>query len=126
MFSVPAPTGFSPLLFAVRAGSIDAVRVLLDAGANVNDVLSDGETALIVALANAHWQLADLLLDRGANPNLAGAGWNALHQAVRERRPNIGFGRPGPIPSGTLDSINVIKKMIAKRRRQVRPLNLRH
>ena len=67
-----------------------------------------------MATANAHWQVADLLLDRGANPNLAGAGWNALHQTARERRPNIGFGTPGPIPTGTLDSINVIKKMIAK------------
>ena len=113
-FSAPPPTGFTPLLFAVRAGSIEAVRALLDAGANVNDTLSDGESALVVAAANAHWQLADILLDRGADPNLDGAGWNALHQAVRERRPNIGFGTPGPIPTGTLDSINVIRKMIAK------------
>jgi ankyrin repeat protein len=113
-FSAAPPTGFTPLLFAVRAGSIQAVEVLVEAGANVNDLLSDGESALIVAAANAHWQLADFLLDHGADPNLAGAGWNALHQAVRERRPNIGFGTPGPIPTGTLDSINVIKKMIEK------------
>src|SRR4029077_19415666 len=83
-------------------------------GANVNDALSDGESALVVAAANAHWQVADFLLDHGADPNLAGAGWNALHQAVRERRPNIGFGTPGPIPTGTVDSIEVIKKMIVK------------
>jgi ankyrin repeat protein len=113
-FSSPAPTGFTPLLFAVRAGAIDAVDALLQGGANVNDTLSDGESALVVATANAHWQLADVLLDHGADPNLAGAGWNALHQAVRERRPNIGFGTPGPVPTGTLDSINVISKMIAK------------
>ena len=113
-FSSPPPTGFTPLLFAVRAGGIETVRVLLDAGADVNDTLSDGESALVVATANAHWALADFLLDRGADPNLAGAGWNALHQLVRERRPNIGFGTPGPIPTGTLDSIRVIEKMIAK------------
>jgi ankyrin repeat protein len=114
LFQDPAPTGFTPLLFAVRAGSVEAVKVLLDAGADVNDTLSDGESALIVAVANAHWQLADLLLDRGADPNAARAGWNALHQAVRTRRPHIGFGTPGPIPTGTLDSINVIKKMLSK------------
>jgi ankyrin len=113
-FSAPPPTGFTPMLFAVRAGNIEAVRALLDAGANVNDTLSDGESALVVAAANAHWQLADVLLDRGADPNLDAAGWNALHQVVRERRPNIGFGTPGPIPTGTLDSINVVRKMIAK------------
>lgn len=112
-FMSPSPTSFSRLLFAVRAGAIDAVRALLEAGANVNDVLSDGESALIVAVANSHWELASFLLDKGADPNLAGAGWNALHQAVRERRPNVGFGTPGPIPTGNLDSIEVIKKMIA-------------
>jgi ankyrin repeat protein len=113
VFMSPAPTSFSPLLFAVRAGAIDAVRALLEAGANVNDLLSDGESALIVAVANGHWELAGLLLDKGADPNLAGGGWNALHQAVRERRPNLGFGTPGPIATGTVDSIDVIKKMIA-------------
>src|SRR5204862_2941675 len=114
VFSSPSPTGFTALLFAVRAGSIQATKALLDAGADVNDMLSDGESALVVAAANAHWELADVLLDRGADPNAAGAGWNALHQAVRERRPNIGFGTPGPIPTGTMDSIHVIRKMIEK------------
>lgn len=110
----PQPTGFTPLLWAVRAGAIDAVRVLLDAGADVNDTVSDGQSALVIAAANAHWELADLLLDKGADPNHAGAGWNALHQAVRIRRPNTGFGTPGPIPTGTVESLEVIKKMLAK------------
>jgi ankyrin repeat protein len=114
MFNSSPATGFTAYLFAVRSGSIDTVKVLLDAGVNVNDTLSDGSSALIVATANAHWELASLLLDRGADPNLAGAGWSALHQAVRIRRPNIGFGTPGPIPTGTVDSIEVIKKMIAR------------
>ena len=113
-FLGPQPTGFSPLLFAVRAGAREAVAELLKAGANANDTLSDGQSTLVVAAANAHWQVADDLLDHGADPNLAGAGWNALHQAVRERRPNIGFGTPGPIPTGTVDSLKVIEKMLAK------------
>jgi ankyrin repeat protein len=114
MFNSAPVTGFTAYLFAVRSGSVEAVKALLDAGANVNDTVSDGSTALMLAAANAHWQLADLLLDRGADPNLAGAGWTALHQAVRIRRPNIGFGTPGPIPTGTVDSLDVIKKMIAR------------
>jgi ankyrin repeat protein len=113
-FGAAPPTGFTALLFAVRTGSPNAVRVLLDAGADVHDELSDGESALVVAAANAHWDVASLLLDRGANPNAARAGWNALHQAVRTRRMNIGFGTPGPIPTGTTDSVDVIRKMIAK------------
>ena len=111
-FVAPAPTGFTALLFAVRTGAIDAVRTLLDAGAEVNDTLSDGMSALVLALANMHGELADVLLDRGADPNLAGAGWNALHQAVKLRRPNPLGGTPAPIPTGSVDSIDVIKKMI--------------
>jgi len=113
-FSAAPPTGFTAFLFAVRAGQLDAVKALLEAGANVNDTVSDGQSALIVAAANANWEVANYLLDKGADPNLSGAGWNALHQAVRERRPNLGFGTPGPISKGNLDSIEVIKKMIAK------------
>ena len=108
------PTSFSAFLFAVRAGHIGAATALLDAGADVNDNLSDGETALILACANGHWELASVLLDRGADPNLAEPGWNALHQLVRERRPNVGFGTPGPIETGTVDSIDLLRKMIAK------------
>ena len=113
LFYAPPPTGFTALLFAVRGGHIDAVQVLLAAGADVNDLVSDGQSALVVAVANANWELADYLLDRGADPNLAGAGWNAVHQLLRTRRMNTGFGFPGPIPSGSVDSIDVLKKMIA-------------
>ena len=114
IFAIPPVTGFTPLTFAARGGHVDAVRALLDAGADVNHTLSDGQSVLIVAVANANWDAADYLLDRGADPNLAGAGWNALHQAVRTRRMNVGFGAPGPIPSGSTDSIDVIRKMLAQ------------
>src|SRR5580765_1872260 len=113
IFNSPAPTGFTAFLFAVRAGGLAATRALLDAGADVNDKLSDGESALVVATANAHWELASSLLDRGADPNLAGAGWNALHQTVHSRRPNLGY-TPGPVATGTLDSVEVLKKLIAR------------
>jgi ankyrin repeat protein len=113
VFNSPPPTGFTALLFGVRAGQLDAVRALLDAGAEVNDRVSDGQSALVIAAANAHWDMANLLLDRGADPNAADAGWNALHQAVRSRRPNLGY-TPGPIPSGSIDSIEIIRKMIAR------------
>ena len=114
IFAIPPVTGFTPLIFAARGGHVDAVGALLDAGADVNDSVSDGQSVLLVAVANANWDVADYLLDRGADPNLAGAGWNALHQAVRTRRMNVGFGAPGPLPSGSIDSIDVIRKMLAR------------
>ena len=111
-FSSAPATGFTPLLFAVRGGHLDAVQVLLDAGADVNDTVSDGQSALVVATANANWELAAYLLDRGADPNHAAAGWNALHQTVHTRRMNIGFGTPGPFAAGTLDSIDLVRTLI--------------
>ncbi len=74
---MPEPTSFTAFLFAVRGRHIGAAKALLEAGANVNDKLSDGRSALVVACANGHWELASLLVDRGADPNMADAGWNA-------------------------------------------------
>jgi ankyrin repeat protein len=63
----------SPLVEAAEAGDLAAVRDLLDAGEDV-DVgrESDGLTPLVAALAMGHTEIADLLLDRGANPNAFG------------------------------------------------------
>jgi len=104
---------FSPLLFAVRAGHIDAVRALLDAGANPNDAVSDGTSALVLATLNAHFELAALLLDRGADPNADAQGWTALHQLEWVRRPNFGRPPPPPIPTGNLTSLDLAKALLA-------------
>ncbi len=111
-FAYAPPTGFSALLFAVRDGHMEATRALLDAGADVNDTVSDGQSALVVATANANWELAAYLLERGADATAAAAGWNALHQTVRTRRMNLAFGPPGPFASGTLDSIDLMQKLL--------------
>ena len=111
-FTYAPPTGFSPLMFAVRAGHIEATRALLDAGAAVDNTVSDGQSALVVAAANANWELAAYLLDRGADATAAKAGWNVLHQVVRTRRMNLAFGTPGPFASGTLDSIDLMRKLL--------------
>jgi len=114
VFSSPPPTGFTPLVFAVREGRLDATRALLEVGAEINTILSDGQSVLVVAVANANWELAAFLLDEGADPNLAGAGWNALHQTVRTRRMNVGFGTPGPTSAGVVESLDVIRKLLEK------------
>ncbi|MXY17480.1 MAG: ankyrin repeat domain-containing protein, partial [Acidobacteria bacterium] len=103
---------FTPLLFAVRAGHVDAVRTLLERGAHVNDTAPNGASALVVAAVNAHWELGALLLDAGADPNHAGAGWTALHQVVRTRTLNIGQ-YPHPVPTGRLSSLEFARRLIA-------------
>jgi len=103
---------FSAYLFAVRGGQIAAARVLLDAGADVNEALPDGTSALVLAIINAHYELAGVLLDRGANPNASAQGWAPLHQIVWSRRPNTGFNLPGPVPTGAMDSLDLVRKLI--------------
>jgi ankyrin repeat protein len=105
--------GFTPLLFAVRGGQIAAADVLLTAGANVNAALPDGTSALVLAVTNAHYELAARLLDRGADPNADAQGWSALHQLAWTRRPNKGFANPGPVPTGTLDGLSLVKQLAA-------------
>ena len=61
--------GFTPLLYAVLAGDMETVCVLVDNGADVNDASPDGVSALMLALTKRHEDLALLLIERGADPN---------------------------------------------------------
>ena len=65
------PTGgLNALLYAARGGCLDCVEALIAAGADVNVPTPEGVTAMMLALDNDHNELAKLLLDRGANPNV--------------------------------------------------------
>ncbi len=75
--------GSSALLFVARNGDVDTARVLLDAGADVNDANAAGVSALVMAAHSGHEPLARFLLARGADPNADAAGYTALHAAVR-------------------------------------------
>jgi ankyrin len=74
--------GYTPLLFTTRTGNVESARLLLAAGADVNEIAADGSDALALAAHNGHTSLASLLLENGANPNTRGAGYTALHAAV--------------------------------------------
>ena len=74
--------GSTPLLFAARSGDLESARLLIAAGADVNDTAADGNTVLNVAAHSGHGSLAGFLLDEGADPNAAPLGYTALHAAV--------------------------------------------
>jgi ankyrin repeat protein len=74
--------GSTPLLFTARSGDTASARLLLSAGANVNDALPDGASALVLAAHSGHGETAAMLLEKGANPNSADNGYTALHAAV--------------------------------------------
>jgi ankyrin repeat protein len=103
---------FSAYLFAARAGHIDAARVLLNAGADINEKLPDGTSALLLAILNAHYEAAAFLVDKGADPNADGQGWAPLHQVVWSRRPNTGSNIPGAVPTGRLDSLELVRQLL--------------
>ena len=103
---------FTPFLFAVRGGQIEAAGSLIEAGADVNQTLPDGTSALVLATINAHWELASVLLDKGADPNASAQGWTALHQIAWTRRPNYGYNLPGPVPTGRLDALDLVKQLV--------------
>src|SRR6185295_11628190 len=74
--------GSTALLFAARSGDVDSARLLLAAGADVNEALPDGTSALVLAAHSGHGAVASLLLEKGANPDAAAIGYTALHAAV--------------------------------------------
>ena len=104
---------FTALTFAVRAGAIEATRALIEAGADVERRLNDGTSLLVLAATNAHYELADVLLEAGADPNSADQGWTALHQIAWSRRWNRGFNLPGPSRTGGLDGIELARRLVA-------------
>jgi ankyrin repeat protein len=101
-----------PLVFAARANSIDAVKVLLAAGADINQSTGYGWTPLLVATQNRFYKLASYLLDNGADPNKTNNGdWTPLYLAVDNR--NI-EGGDYPVRKGDMDHLEFIKKLLDK------------
>lgn len=65
-----AGTGMiTPLMNAAAIGSVDAMKMLIDRGADVNAVNTYGSTALMMSVTDA--KKVRLLLDHGANVNVA-------------------------------------------------------
>jgi uncharacterized protein len=96
---------FTALLFAAQQGNLESARVLLTAGADVNDSAPDGIAgdtnaraafkantqagALLVAIDSNHEGMAKFLVEHGADVNQHGAGRTPLHSAVQQRMPDL-------------------------------------
>jgi len=84
--AVTPSQGTSPLIHAIRAtASIEMVKMLLDAGANINDTCIITELkAFALAASYSRISLLDLFLSRGADINCTDStGDTALHRASR-------------------------------------------
>ncbi len=102
--------GLTPLVFAAREGDIESAKILLDAGADINQTTEYGWTPLLTATNNRHYKLGLMLLERGANPNAANkGGWTPLYIATDNR--NI-EGGDYPVPKPDMDSLEYIKALL--------------
>ncbi len=90
---------YTPLMFAARVGDLESARILLEAGAKLNettpaDGLGEG-SALLMATASGHEELAGFLLEQGADPNATdGYGIAPLHWALFQGIRALVGGRP--------------------------------
>ncbi len=73
------------LMFAARVGDLASAKLLVGAGANVNDEDAWGVGAVVLAAHSGFTDLVEFLLEKGANVNSDKAGFTALHEAIMRR-----------------------------------------
>jgi ankyrin repeat protein len=114
-FRRPEPTDggeLTALVYAARSNDLETVKVLLEAGADVNQTTGYGWSPLLVATQNRYYRLAAYLLERGADPNLPNrGGWTPLYLATDNR--NIESG-DYPVRKGDMDHLDFIKLLLDK------------
>ena len=76
--------GMTALLFAARDGHLDAVRALVEQGADIdNGGSGEKMSPLVMAIVNGHFDIAKYLLDKNADPNFANIeGLTPLYAAI--------------------------------------------
>src|SRR3984957_14554685 len=112
--SAPPKGGLTPLLYASRQNSLEAAKMLVKAGADLNLADPDGTSALVMAIVNAHYDLPIYLLEHGADPNIADKfGRTALYAAVDMHTLEKSATRPDPKESDKATSLDVVKAALA-------------
>jgi ankyrin repeat protein len=107
---------WTPLMYAARENSLAAGEALVGSGASLDAVDPDGATALVIAIINAHYEFAELLLRAGADPNVvdAEAGMGPLYAAVDMHRLAVGHGRGNPVPVGLMTAVDIVQLLLER------------
>ena len=82
--------GNTALTFAARVGDLASARMLVNAGADVNDTDERGVSVMVLAAHSGFGDLVEFMLDEGADLNAAEAGFSALHVTIMRRDEDLG------------------------------------
>jgi ankyrin repeat protein len=100
--------GLTPLIFAARQGALEATKVLVEAGADMN--LADPEfnvTPLLSAIYNDHYDVAAYLVEKGASIKEG-----ALYLAVEMRNLDYFGNHPRKALTSKMDELAFIKFLL--------------
>jgi ankyrin len=107
--------GWTALMYAARQGAIDGVKALAASGAQLDARDPDGSTALALSIINAHYDVASLLIERGADPDVADhVGMTPLYAAVDMRRLPWIMGRPDPPSAPGTSALDLISQLLER------------
>ena len=109
--------GLTALLFAARQGATATANVLLDNGADINQVsAADRTSALLMATINGHFDLAMNLIERGASVHLASdAGATPLYAALNVQwAPKAFYPQPRAYLQQRTTYLDLMKTLLAK------------
>lgn len=107
--------GFTALHHAARQGNVEAARALLDGGADINDTSRvDHTTPLLIAAINGQFDVAVLLVQRGANPNIASnVGMTPLYATINTQwAPKSRYPQPQAIQNQKTTYLDLMKALL--------------
>ena len=106
--------GMTALLFAARDGHLDAVRALVEGGANVDQVAGgEGSSPMVIAIANGHYTVAKYLLDSGADPNVANIdGLTSLYATINMRFAPVSWAPNPRTDQEEVDALGLLEALL--------------
>ena len=107
--------GLTALMYAARQGASDAVRMLVDKGADLATTDPDGYSALHIAIMNAQFDTAAALIDKGADVGQPDRnGQTPLYALVDIRSLLWTYNRPTPRSQTEIGTMELAALLLGK------------